>query len=332
MSCKNRLNRRRQSGRRRPLRNGYALYVGVMFTALLVSLLGLSGLTLVRVERQEAAEVVDSVVAHHHARSAVELALLEIANDSDWRSTYANGQETTLQALGPSSVGTLSWVLEDSDGSLTDNDVELRLKGVGRVGNVVQVKSIEIEEGNAEVGPAELRSQTSTLDQADGLLSKTLWWCQYLKVALPPEATGWKVTSVELYIGKSNGNRDFNLRLYQPLPNNMPSSTLLDSVDLNSNMYSPTMQWRTISMSGEYSIAPNDGVCIALETTANKDPIKLRYRSSGVVETDSALITGDTAWNTYDSAQAFLYRVHGVYETSSGVQPIMGTWVRDAAP
>ena len=130
---------------RRHRRRGAALYVAVMFKALIVSLLGLSGLTLVRVERERATMVMDRFVARSNARSAVELALLVISNDSDWRNTYTNGQETTPQLIGPSDQGTVSWVLEDSDGNLTDADTELRLHGVGRLGTATQVLSIEIE-------------------------------------------------------------------------------------------------------------------------------------------------------------------------------------------
>jgi hypothetical protein len=115
-----------------------------MSTALIVSLLGITGLTLESVERKQTSIMNDRLFARSNARSAVELALLVIANDSDWRNTYTNGQETTPQLLGASEYGTVSWVLEDSDGSLTDADTELRLKGVGRVDNVVHVSSVEI--------------------------------------------------------------------------------------------------------------------------------------------------------------------------------------------
>ena len=115
-----------------------------MLTALLVSLFGLSGLTLVRIERERASVTIDRVVARRNARSAVELALRVIANDSDWRNTYLNGQETAPQLIGSAANGTVSWLLKDSDGSLTDADTDLRLHGVGRVGNAVQVSSVKV--------------------------------------------------------------------------------------------------------------------------------------------------------------------------------------------
>ncbi len=165
-----------------------ALYIMVMSTALIVSLLGLAGLTIVRIERKQASSMNDRVIARSNARSAVDLALRVIANDSGWRTTYTNGVETTPQSLGPNGTGTVSWVLEDTDGSLSDADTNLRLKGIGRLGNIVQVSSIGAK---AVVGPQELRSQTDFSSTSNDGVEHDKWWCQYLKVSLPAGATGW---------------------------------------------------------------------------------------------------------------------------------------------
>ncbi len=133
--------------KRRPTRQhrrGGALYIAVISTALIVSLLGLAGISIVRIERKEANSINGMLIARYNARSSVELALRVIADDPNWRTTYTSGVETTPQSLGPNGTGTVSWVLEDSDGSLTDADTSLRLKGVGRVDNVVQVSSVGI--------------------------------------------------------------------------------------------------------------------------------------------------------------------------------------------
>lgn len=136
--------------KRRPTRQhrrGGALYIAVISTALIVSLLGLAGISIVRIERKEANSMNGMLIARYNARSSVELALRVIADDPNWRTTYPSGVETTPQSLGPNGIGTVSWVLEDSDGSLTDADTQLRLKGVGRVGQTVQVSSIGITAG-----------------------------------------------------------------------------------------------------------------------------------------------------------------------------------------
>lgn len=128
---------------RRP-RRGTALYLTVLSTALIVSLIGLAGLTIVRVERRQIDVSRDRRIARVHARSATELALRAIANNPNWRTSYSHGVETAPMSLGASSVGTLSWMLTDSDGLLTDADVNLRLKGIGRIGNTVQMNNVRI--------------------------------------------------------------------------------------------------------------------------------------------------------------------------------------------
>lgn len=134
---------------RRWARRGMALYMTVMSTALVVSLLGLAGLAVVRIERERAQMTGDLAAARVNARSAVEYALRVLADDPNWRTTYSNGVETTPVAAGPQATGTISFVLEDVDGSLSLPDTDLRLKGVGRAGNVIHVSSVQIVENLA---------------------------------------------------------------------------------------------------------------------------------------------------------------------------------------
>lgn len=139
------MSRSRASSRRvRRRRSGSALYMTVLGTALIVSLLGLAGVTVARIERHKFADSSALIDARTYARAAVELGLHRINNDANWRTTYINGIETTAQSLGSNSNGTISWVLTDTDGSLTNADTDLRLAGVGRVGDTVQVSSVEL--------------------------------------------------------------------------------------------------------------------------------------------------------------------------------------------
>ena len=128
---------------RRP--RGAALYVLVLSVSLVVSLVGMAGLAVVRIERQRAAAAGELLRARANARSAVELALAVIHSDPDWRTRFTNAVETPPQTLVPGGKGAVSWILQDSDGSLAVPDTDLRLKGVGRVGSVVQVSSIKID-------------------------------------------------------------------------------------------------------------------------------------------------------------------------------------------
>ncbi|MEX0725491.1 MAG: hypothetical protein WD065_04435 [Planctomycetaceae bacterium] len=125
-------------------RKGGALYITVLSMTLIISLLGLAGLGVVRIERKQSLSSTDMLAARANSRSGVELALSAIGSNSNWRTTYANGVETTKQTLGSNGAGTVSWILQDSDGSLTNADTNLRLKGVGRVNETVQVSEVQL--------------------------------------------------------------------------------------------------------------------------------------------------------------------------------------------
>lgn len=125
-------------------RKGGALYITVLSMTLIISLLGLAGLGVVRIERKQSISSTDMLAARANSRSGVELALSAIGSNSNWRITYANGIESARYTLGSNGAGTVSWILEDSDGSLTNADASLRLKGIGRVNETVQVSEVQL--------------------------------------------------------------------------------------------------------------------------------------------------------------------------------------------
>lgn len=122
--------------RSRRLRCGAALYSLVAANALLVGLLGLSALTVTRVQRQSTVREDDSIVAKANAAAAMELAALELATDPDWRSTRQQGVASAPMTLGK---GSLSWRYEDpTDASLADDPSDpVDVVGVGRSGEAV---------------------------------------------------------------------------------------------------------------------------------------------------------------------------------------------------
>ncbi len=155
-------------------------------------------------------------------------------------------------------------------------------------------------------------------------------WAQYFKPNLPAEATGWRITRAEFYCVKESNNRNFEVTLYTPDGGNMPSSTVIDSVSANSNDLSSSLSWQGFDFSGTATIPVGDGVCLALTTAVSQAPLKLEYLSGGVSQPDSALITGDPSWNSFETDQALLCRVYGVYYTESGAsKPVViepGSW------
>jgi hypothetical protein len=97
---------------------------------MIVTVIGVSALTLIRVERRFAENTGDFAQARFYAKSAIEMGLLRIDNNPSWRTTYTNG---VWEANCP--IGTGTYTLEGidpDDGDLTDRNTDpLVLKGTG---------------------------------------------------------------------------------------------------------------------------------------------------------------------------------------------------------
>jgi hypothetical protein len=303
-----------------------AIYVYVVSTATLVSLLALAGSAVMRIERRQATTFGNRLTARSHAHSAVELALRVMRTDTSWRTTYANGVQTAPVNLDTASSGTVSWILQDTDGSLTNADTLLRLKGIGRIGDSIQAASVQLQP--TFVGPAELCSQLAS-GSTDTLLNDK-WWGQYFRPTLPADAHRWWVTSVEVNMRRVNAGRVFQIRLYQPNGSNLPSATIVDQATVNSSDVAVAWEWKVVPLSGVYSLAATEGLCLALETLETTSPIEVRYSSSGVSQGDNALLRGYPAWASFGTDKALMYRINGYYTSASGVSRISGTWLWDS--
>lgn len=118
-------------------------YIIVLGTALMVSVMGLAALTAVRVEQLGAKGGVDFTEARQLARSAVELGMLEIEENPDWRTDQPQGAWITNETLGR---GTFSLEVADpNDDDFTSgaNDY-IVMKGTGVVGDARFVLSVEL--------------------------------------------------------------------------------------------------------------------------------------------------------------------------------------------
>ncbi len=205
-------------------RTGAALYVMVFSTTLIVSLLGLAGIAIVRIERLQAGGCDDMLRARLNARSAVELALRVIANDPNWRTTYSNGVETTTQALGANGRGTVSWILSDSDGSLTDGDTALRLKGIGRIGDVVQVSEVALPSNQLTCLEVSMHAQNLlTIAGSDILSSGTISSNNIVQ-----ESGGSNVNIDVEAVNNITGNDYFGNTTIGITPRTMPDSSVFD--------------------------------------------------------------------------------------------------------
>jgi hypothetical protein len=303
-----------------------AIYVYVVSTATLVSLLALAGSAVMRIERRQATALSNRLTARSHAHSAVELALRAMKTNTSWRTTYTNGVQTTPVSLDTGAAGTVSWTLQDADGSLTNADTLLRLKGIGRIGDSVQAASVQLQP--TMVGPAELCSQVAN-GSTDTLLNDK-WWGQYFRPTLPADAHRWWVTSVEVTMRRLNAGRVFQVRLYQPNGSNLPSATIIDQATVNSSDVSTSWEWKVVPLSGVYSLAATDGMCLTLETLETTSPVEVRYNSGGVSQGNNALLRGYPAWASIGTDKALVYRINGYYTSASGVSRVSGTWIWDS--
>jgi hypothetical protein len=123
-------------------RRGAAIYTVVVFNALLVGVLGLSALSIVRIERQQNVAASDQAIARENAVSAVAVALAHIKNDASWRSTFSHNTQSSLIGFG---TGTATWRLVDAvDTSLSNNPRHgVFIEGIGRCGNAAWVERVE---------------------------------------------------------------------------------------------------------------------------------------------------------------------------------------------
>ena len=310
-------------------RRGAALYVAVTGTAMVVSVLAMSSMAIVRIERRQATAINTRLIARANARSAVELAVQRINAMPAWRTTYFNNVETPALSLGAGILGTASWKLADSDGELDDSDATLTLKGIGRVGSTVQVSSIQIRAGETA---GLLRNYELALDLGDSEndLQSNSWWGQYFKPSIPAGANGWRITSAQIRARRNNTGRIFRVRLYGAGGGNIPTGTLIESVDVNSTSVPTGLSWVTIPFEGTTPLDTGQAVTLAIETTASQSPIRISYKSSGVSAPNSALLRGDPDWETFETDEALQYRINGAYTTSDDVAPVAGTWDWDA--
>ncbi len=126
----------------RPHRRSGTLYVGVMMTALIVAMVGLSGLSVAHLGIRSSQSVRDSESAAMLARSAVEEGIRQLAGNSSWRTTFANNVAYPTTAISQNG-GTLTWKYVDLDGSLNNNTADgVRVYGIGQAGKATYVESV----------------------------------------------------------------------------------------------------------------------------------------------------------------------------------------------
>ena len=141
------MSRTAQSCRRRA-----TAYVAVLGVSMIVSVIGVSALMAVRLQRERHESTNDAMQARLNARSAIDLVLGDMATDPNWRTRYgAVGGPSVL----PTGDGTFELFLVDpADGDIAVGQCDpLIATAYGYAGNARQVLQVRLEADAASLDP-----------------------------------------------------------------------------------------------------------------------------------------------------------------------------------
>jgi len=135
--------------RRRRAARGSA-YVMVLMTAILATVVGLSGLYSARVQRRASELDADAAEARLYAISAVDRGLLIIDQNSDpadWRNLLSNngGFPILNRDIGRGAYSLNA--TDPSDGDLASGDDPVTLTGIGAVGQTLYMLELQLDAG-----------------------------------------------------------------------------------------------------------------------------------------------------------------------------------------
>jgi len=131
----------RDESARRPRRG--AAYVFFLGTTTLVMVIALSAMTVMRIESRGADDNADAVGARFCARSAIELGLLKIRDDPDWRTNLGSGTWINNKSNGVGRMTLQVTIDSDVDGNANNDPVVLT--GIGNQGNATHKMTVRLE-------------------------------------------------------------------------------------------------------------------------------------------------------------------------------------------
>ncbi len=130
------------ASRRNP-RKRATVYLAVLGAAMILTVIGFSALAAVRVQRRAAESTTDFAAARFYAQSAIELGLLWIDQDANWRETYTSGVWVANGTIGDGKY-TLEGV-DPNDNDLTNSQIDtLILTATGVRGAARYKLSVEL--------------------------------------------------------------------------------------------------------------------------------------------------------------------------------------------
>ena len=121
-----------------------SVYILILSASMLVAIIGISALTAARIQHRAAAGTDDLAAARVYARSALEIAVHNISQDPNWRTTYGNTNWPKNQPIG-NGVYTIE-ALDPEDGDITTGALDpVELTGVGTMGLATQKIRVRLE-------------------------------------------------------------------------------------------------------------------------------------------------------------------------------------------
>ena len=122
-----------------PQQRSGGIYIAVLGTALIVSLLGMSALIGQRLQNRMVSTSADMRQAQLNANSAIELGLLAMKSDTNWRTTYSNGNVFANRATNAGTCTlTVRNVPDPGTPLSTNSDDPVILLGIGNSGEAIQ--------------------------------------------------------------------------------------------------------------------------------------------------------------------------------------------------
>lgn len=130
---------------RRSSRRG-TIYVVVLLSSLIVATIGLASLQLMRIQARSGTDSTDFIEARSYARAALEIGMLKIRQNANWRSQLGNGNWLTNQAIGNGKF-TLSAMDPIDNNIATGDNHPVILTGIGSKGEATFRTSVRMEVG-----------------------------------------------------------------------------------------------------------------------------------------------------------------------------------------
>jgi len=185
------------------------------------------------------------------------------------------------------------------------------------------------EEQSGEGESAEqLLAHYAPLSWSSVTVTATDWPGQYFEPDLPANATGWRVTQVELWASSNwppDGDVAVQVRSADIL--DQPTDTVLAQASLSAGSVSWIMaERRKLAVSGMANLSPLQGACVVVEHVSGDEPCNVwidmsGFGSSSGPQAFQMTLDGGQSWSS-SSAAGMIFSVYGTYTAPDILQTV----------